>query len=319
MVRRLKREPVSRIFGQKEFWTLTLTITSDVLVPRPETETLVEAALDALQPLKLEKLRILDIGTGSGALLLALLREFPNAFGTGTDISAAALDVARANAARNDLASRCTFIACDIADGVPGPFDLIVSNPPYVARGDIATLAPEVRDYDPILALDGGTDGLDGYRAIAGPSPRPAGAGRPFDRGTGRGPGAGGSCAVYQSRLEDHRSARRFGRYSACAERDRRTITRPQITIADEKNLLECGVETTSFALTESTRTGCIARNPGARGSVWRRRKSEDEPAFNTTAKETGSDASPVGRIRLLNIGGARNEKVGNAATGSRL
>ncbi|HZL41078.1 MAG TPA: peptide chain release factor N(5)-glutamine methyltransferase [Pseudolabrys sp.] len=166
--RRLKREPVSRIFGHKEFWTLTLMVTPDVLVPRPETETLVEAALDALLALKLEKLRILDIGTGSGALLLALLQELPNAIGTGTDISAAALDVARANAARNDLGLRCTFIACDIAAGVRGPFDLIVSNPPYVARGDIASLAPEVRDYDPALALDGGADGLDGYRAIAG-------------------------------------------------------------------------------------------------------------------------------------------------------
>ncbi len=166
--RRLKREPVSRIFGHKEFWTLTLTVTSGVLVPRPETETLVEAALDALFALKLEKLRILDIGTGSGALLLALLRELPNAIGTGTDISRAALDVARENAARNDLAGRCTFIACDIAAGVQGPFDLIVSNPPYVVRSDIATLASEVRDYDPILALDGGIDGLNGYRAIAG-------------------------------------------------------------------------------------------------------------------------------------------------------
>jgi release factor glutamine methyltransferase len=168
--RRVKREPVSRIFGQKEFWTLTLTVTPDVLVPRPETETLVEYALDALQPLKLEKLRILDIGTGSGALLLALLCELPNAIGTGTDISAAALAVARENAARNDLAGRCAFIACDIAAGLPGPFDLIVSNPPYVARGDIVTLAPEVRDYDPLLALDGGADGLDGYRVIAGQS-----------------------------------------------------------------------------------------------------------------------------------------------------
>ncbi len=165
--RRLRREPVSRIFGEREFWTLTLIVTPDVLVPRPETETVVEAALDALLTLKLEKLRILDIGTGSGALLLALLRELPNAIGTGTDISSAALEIARANAARNDLGLRCAFIACDIAAGVPGPFDLIVSNPPYVARGEIATLAPEVRDYDPSIALDGGSDGLDGYRAIA--------------------------------------------------------------------------------------------------------------------------------------------------------
>jgi len=140
-----------------------------VLVPRPETETVVEAALDTLtrDGSRKEKLRILDIGTGSGALLLALLTELPNAMGTGTDISAAALDVARANAERNGLAARCSFVACDIAAGVAGPFDLIVSNPPYVARGDIASLAPEVRDYDPALALDGGADGLDGYRSIA--------------------------------------------------------------------------------------------------------------------------------------------------------
>ncbi len=167
--RRLKHEPVARIFGRKEFWNLDQHISPAVLVPRPETETVVEAALDAVvgDALQLEKLRILDIGTGSGALLLALLSELPNTTGIGTDISTAALDIARANAERNDLAGRCTFIVCDIAAGLQGTFDLIVSNPPYVARGDIASLAPEVRDYDPALALDGGADGLDGYRAIA--------------------------------------------------------------------------------------------------------------------------------------------------------
>jgi release factor glutamine methyltransferase len=165
--RRLKCEPVSRIFGHKEFWTLSLTITPDVLVPRPETETVIEAALDTLLPMKQEKLRILDIGTGSGALLLALLSELPNATGIGTDISEAALEIAHANAESNALAARCTFVACDVAAGVEGAFDLIVSNPPYIAHGEIATLAPEVRDYDPSLALDGGADGLDGYRAIA--------------------------------------------------------------------------------------------------------------------------------------------------------
>jgi release factor glutamine methyltransferase len=167
--RRLKHEPVARILGAKEFWSLMLDVTPAVLVPRPDTETVVEAALDFVvrDGLRMQRLRILDIGTGSGALLLALLSELPNVLGTGTDISAAALAVARANAERHGLSSRCTFVACDIAAGLPGPFDLIVSNPPYVAHGDIATLAPEVRDYDPAVALDGGSDGLDGYRAIA--------------------------------------------------------------------------------------------------------------------------------------------------------
>jgi release factor glutamine methyltransferase len=168
-VRRLKREPVARIFGGKEFWSLNFQVSPAVLVPRPETETVIEAALDFVVRggLRMERLRVLDIGTGSGALLLALLSELPNAVGTGTDISVAALEVARANAEHNDVAGRCTFVACNIAAGLQGPFDLIVSNPPYVARGDIASLAPEVREYDPALALDGGTDGLDGYRAIA--------------------------------------------------------------------------------------------------------------------------------------------------------
>lgn len=167
--RRLKHEPVARIFGMKEFWSLPLTISEAVLVPRPETETLIDVALDhaAREGLRMERLRILDIGTGSGALLLALLTELPHAFGTGTDISAPALRVAHANAQALGLAARCTFVECDIAAGLAGPFDLIVSNPPYIAHGDIASLAREVRDYDPALALDGGADGLDGYRAIA--------------------------------------------------------------------------------------------------------------------------------------------------------
>jgi release factor glutamine methyltransferase len=167
--RRLKREPVARILGVKEFWSLTLQLSSDVLDPRPDTETVVDAALDFVvhNGLRQEKLRILDIGTGSGALLLALLSELPNAVGTATDISPAALAVARANAERNGLAARCNFVVCNIADGVAGPFDLIVSNPPYIPHGEIASLDPEVRDYDPMIALDGGADGLDIYRAIA--------------------------------------------------------------------------------------------------------------------------------------------------------
>jgi release factor glutamine methyltransferase len=171
--RRMKREPVSRILGRTEFWSLMLDVTPDVLVPRPDTETLIEAALDYVVRggLRLEPLRILDIGTGTGALMLALLQELPNARGVATDVSVAALHVARGNAERLKLASRCSFVACNLADGVQGRFDLIVSNPPYIARGAIASLDPEVRDFDPRLALDGGADGLDAYRAIAASVP----------------------------------------------------------------------------------------------------------------------------------------------------
>jgi release factor glutamine methyltransferase len=167
--RRLKHEPVSRILGKKEFWSLALTVTPDVLVPRPETETVVEVALDFVVRggLRMEKLRILDIGTGSGALLLALLHELPNATGTGTDTSKVAVQVAHDNALSLGFGPRCSFIVCDIASDVQGSFDLIVSNPPYIARVDIATLPPEVRDYDPMIALDGGNDGLAAHRAIA--------------------------------------------------------------------------------------------------------------------------------------------------------
>jgi release factor glutamine methyltransferase len=172
--RRLKREPVSRILGQKEFWSIALAITPDVLVPRPETETVVEGALDFVVRggLRMEKLRILDIGTGSGALLLALLRELPNATGIGTDISTGALKVARENAARCGLEDRCTFLVCDIASVAEGPFDLLVSNPPYIAHDEITSLAPEVKNYDPTVALDGGDDGLAAYRAIAADAKR---------------------------------------------------------------------------------------------------------------------------------------------------
>ena len=176
--RRLKHEPVSRILGRKEFWSLSLDVSGAVLVPRPDTETVVEAALDfvvrggkGLKNLRLERLRILDIGTGSGALLLALLTELTNATGIATDISPSAIEVARANAERLGLGKRCGFVVCNIAAGVTGPFDLIVSNPPYIAHAEIATLDPEVRDYDPALALDGGMDGLDAYRAIATQAP----------------------------------------------------------------------------------------------------------------------------------------------------
>jgi release factor glutamine methyltransferase len=170
--RRLAREPVSRILGWKEFWSLRLHVDATTLVPRPETETVVEAALaaiDARGP-RAGSHRIADLGTGSGAILLAVLSELPNAFGVGCDVSVGALSVARDNARRLGL-SRAHFVACDMGAALRGPFDIIVCNPPYIASGDIAALAPEVRDFDPHCALDGGADGLDFYRAIAGMAP----------------------------------------------------------------------------------------------------------------------------------------------------
>lgn len=170
--RRLAHEPVARIVGFKEFWSLPLFIDSSTLVPRPETETVVEvalAAIDAAGP-RTRPLRIADLGTGSGAILLALLSELPNATGVGTDASVAALSVARENARRLEL-SRARFLACDIAAALRGPFDIVVSNPPYIASSEIAALAPDVRDFDPRTALDGGPDGLAFYRSIAAAAP----------------------------------------------------------------------------------------------------------------------------------------------------
>jgi release factor glutamine methyltransferase len=166
--RRLAHEPVARILGRKEFWGLSFKLNPRTFVPRPETETVVAAALAALARGKLgsRALRIADLGTGSGAILLAILSELSGeAFGLGTDISPAALDCARDNAAAQR--ARASFIACDYGAAIGGPIDVLVSNPPYIPRHAIATLEPEVRAFDPRLALDGGRDGLDGYRAIA--------------------------------------------------------------------------------------------------------------------------------------------------------
>lgn len=166
--RRLAGEPVARILGSKEFWGLSLQLSVTTLVPRPDTETVVELALEILRATGStdRPLRIADLGTGSGAILLALLSELPRAQGFGTDISTAALQTAAANAAHVGVADRTSFIACDYASGLSGTFDLIVSNPPYIRSADIAELATDVRDYDPLAALDGGADGLDAYRAL---------------------------------------------------------------------------------------------------------------------------------------------------------
>jgi release factor glutamine methyltransferase len=167
--RRELGEPVARILGVKEFWGLPLALTAATLVPRPDTETIVEAALEMLpaQQHHDRRLRIADIGTGSGAILLALLSEWPNAWGVGTDISEAALQAAAANARQLGLAQRAAFVTCDYAAALSGAFDLIVANPPYVRSGDIGALPTEVCDHDPRRALDGGADGLDAYRIIA--------------------------------------------------------------------------------------------------------------------------------------------------------
>lgn len=160
--RRAAREPLSHILGTVGFWTLELEVSPDVLTPRPDTETVVEAALEAVSD-RSAPLRMLDIGTGSGAIVLALLSELPNATGLATDISPAALAVARRNAERNGLRDRISFKQTSWADGVEGPFDLVVSNPPYIASAVIETLEPEVKDHEPGLALDGGPDGLAPY------------------------------------------------------------------------------------------------------------------------------------------------------------
>jgi release factor glutamine methyltransferase len=170
LARRLAHEPVARILGTKEFWSLPLRITSAVLVPRPETETVVEAVLAVAE--RGRPLRVADLGVGSGAILLALLAELPAAFGIGTDRDARALAVAHDNARRLELAARAGFVACDFGSALAGGFDVVVSNPPYIPTRDIATLAPEVRDHDPRAALDGGSDGLAAYRTIAADAAR---------------------------------------------------------------------------------------------------------------------------------------------------
>ena len=164
--RRLRREPVSRIVGHRDFWRARFNIGPAVLDPRPATETLIEAVLEHAARVPREHWRILDLGTGSGAILCALLQSLPGASGIGTDISRGACAIARGNLAALGLARRGAIVCGDWTHALRGPFDVIVSNPPYVVRGEIARLAPEVRDHDPRLALDGGEDGLAAYREI---------------------------------------------------------------------------------------------------------------------------------------------------------
>ena len=170
LARRERREPMAQILGRREFWSLAFRVTGDTLDPRPDSETLVQAVLDRL-PDRAAPLRLLDFGTGTGCLLLALLHDLPGAMGLGIDLSAAALEVAAENARNLGLAHRATFRRNDWDDGIAPPvdipgFDIVLSNPPYIESAAIPTLQPEVARFEPRLALDGGADGLDAYRKL---------------------------------------------------------------------------------------------------------------------------------------------------------
>jgi release factor glutamine methyltransferase len=193
--RRAAGEPVSRILARREFWGLPLMLSPEVLDPRPETETLVEAVLAEFGRERAAPLRLLDLGAGSGALLCALLTEFRAATGLAVDISAAAAAQARANLAACGLGARADVIGGSWGAALDGRFEIIVSNPPYIASAAIGGLAAEVRDHDPRLALDGGRDGLDAYRAIAPQVPRLLGPDGRFFLEVGAGQ-AGGVLAI---------------------------------------------------------------------------------------------------------------------------
>jgi release factor glutamine methyltransferase len=169
--RRVKGEPLARILGRKEFWSSAFALGPETLVPRPESETVVEAALAAL-PDRTAALKVLDLGTGTGVLLAAILLERTAAFGVGVDRSERALQVAQENLRALGLAGRAGLVCGDWSAAIAGRFDLIVANPPYIAQSEFDRLPAEVREHDPRLALDGGRDGLDAYRVILPDLPR---------------------------------------------------------------------------------------------------------------------------------------------------
>lgn len=175
VTRREKSEPIAYITGKKEFWSLDFIVTRDTLIPRPDSETLVEAALKRAENIaqaleatqSLTDIGILDIGTGTGCLLIAILKSFPQAHGVGVDISEPALRVARMNSENHGTGKRVQFIKSNWCDEVNGTFDLIISNPPYIAQGDAAHLMKDVAAYEPASALFSGEDGMDSYREIS--------------------------------------------------------------------------------------------------------------------------------------------------------
>lgn len=165
--RRVRGEPVYRILGRREFYGLDLGLSRDTLEPRPDTEALVDLVFDLIKDIRREPLEILDLGTGTGAICLALLSQLPEARGTGTDLAPGALAQAAANAEANGLGDRFSTVESRWFEKIAGLYDVIVSNPPYISSHVIPELDREVREHDPLLALDGGTDGLDAYRDIA--------------------------------------------------------------------------------------------------------------------------------------------------------
>jgi release factor glutamine methyltransferase len=170
--RRLRGEPVQYISGTQEFWSLALAVTPDVLIPRPETEFLVEALLDFAREGGAKPMRLMDVGTGSGAIAIAAARELPTAVVVAGDFSIAALELARDNARRHQVSEHILFLCTDLFDGLGRTrFDAVVTNPPYVKSSDFPLLPREIRDYEPRHALDGGEDGLETIRAIIDQAP----------------------------------------------------------------------------------------------------------------------------------------------------
>ncbi|MCB1500400.1 MAG: peptide chain release factor N(5)-glutamine methyltransferase [Bauldia sp.] len=235
--RRAGGEPVARIVGAKGFWNLTLALSLETLVPRPDTETVVAAALAWADAAGLRRtpLSILDLGTGSGAILLALLSELPEATGVGIDRAEGAARTARENAGRNGLGARACFAVADWAAPLAGRFDLVVSNPPYIPRGEIARLPLEVSRFDPNIALDGGDDGLAAYRVILDSLEqrlRPGGAAF-LEVGAGQAEGVGTIAASHGFVSHFHRDLAGIDRVVEL-RRQQQTATKLGLEIVDE-------------------------------------------------------------------------------------
>jgi len=299
LARRAAREPLSRIAGQREFWSLELAISPNVLDPRPDTETVVEAALAAFASRREEKLRILDLGAGSGAILCALLSELPNAFGVAAEISPEAAGVARANLAALGFAARSSVVVGSWAEALDGRFDIVVSNPPYIASAEIDNLAPEVRRHDPRLALDGGGDGLDAYRAIAGSLGRiiaPRGA---FFLEIGAGQAEAVSSLLAEAGMGD------VALVSDLAGHDRVAQGRPLATVDQNKQGVEKAAKQGSWRKTKKrlvlSSESSSARSPSesraAAGSAGACRAPAPTRSRLTTSRETSSVGNTLDKV----------------------